>query len=194
MSIESGRGSNLRTFGITYLSSCTTFRFLIGRSVSARKSLETLMMPGLLTCQLEEVVDGVNGWLFEVREVAEDRAESILDEVERAAEIEEVEELFRDYLLPEGEAMLSVIHTMDPPGVGARDLRECILLQFNRLQEGDSLAYRLVSDHFEDFLHHKWNEIARTLGISPREIQDAADEVAKLDPKPGLRHAPDDDT
>lgn len=149
---------------------------------------------GLLSCPLEEVVYGVNGWLFDIREVAENRAESILDEVERAAEIEEVEELFRDYLIPEGEAMLSVIQGMDPPGVGARDLRECILLQFNRLQEGDSLAYRLVSDHFEDFLHHKWHEIARTLGVSPREVQDAADEVAKLDPKPGLRHAPDDDT
>ncbi len=90
--------------------------------------------------------------------------------------------------------MLEVIQSLDPPGVGARDLRECILLQLRARGEEDSLAYLLVSEHFKDFLHHKWNEIARTLSLTPREVQDAADEVSKLDPKPGLRHAPDDDT
>ena len=149
---------------------------------------------GLLTCPLEEVIDGVNSWLSEIREVAEGRAHSISDEQERAAEIEEVEELFRDYSLTEAEAMLGVIQALDPPGVGARDLRECILLQLNNLRLQDSLAHTLVNEHFDDFLHHKWNEIARTLGVTPREVQDAADEVAKLDPKPGLRHAADDDT
>jgi RNA polymerase sigma-54 factor len=90
--------------------------------------------------------------------------------------------------------MLTVIQGMDPPGVGSRDLRECILLQLRSRGEEGSLAYRLVHDHFDDFLNHRWNEIARSLGLSAREVQDAADEVAKLDPKPGLRHAPDDET
>ena len=149
---------------------------------------------GLLTCTLEEVAYGVNDWLTEVREIAEERANAIEDEEERAEEVTEVEELFRDYTLLESEQMLSVIQGLDPPGVGARDLRECILLQLKTLGEEDSLAFALVSEHFDDFLNHKWNEIARTLGLTAREVQDAADEVAKLDPKPGLRHAPDEDT
>jgi RNA polymerase sigma-54 factor len=149
---------------------------------------------GLLTCLLEEVLDGVNGWLSDIRGVADERAHGILDEQERAAELEAVEELFHDYVLAEAEEMLGVIQTLDPPGVGARDLRECILLQLANLRAEDSLAYTLVNEHFDEFLHHKWNEIARTLGITPREVQDAADDIARLDPKPGLQHAPADDT
>ena len=149
---------------------------------------------GLLTCTLEEVVEGVNDWLSDVRQVAEARAKTIEDEEERREEIVEVEELFRDYADLEAEAMLEVIQSLDPAGVGARDVRECILLQLRIRGEEDSVAHILVRDHFEDFLNHKWNEIARTLGLTAREVQDGADEVAKLDPKPGLRHGPDEDT
>jgi RNA polymerase sigma-54 factor len=78
---------------------------------------------------------------------------------------------------------------MDPAGVGARDLRECILLQLRRLELEDSTAFRIVHDYFDDLLNHRWNEIARALGLNAKEVQDAADEVARLDPKPGLRHS-----
>ena len=149
---------------------------------------------GLLTCTLEDVVGGVNDWLSDVRQIAEKRAKAIEDKEERGEEIAEVEGLFRDYTDLEAEAMLEVIQSLDPPGVGARDLQECILLQLRTRGEEDSVAYTLVRDHFEDFLNHKWNEIARTLGLTAREVQDGADEVAKLDPKPGLRHGPDEDT
>ena len=90
--------------------------------------------------------------------------------------------------------MLEVIQTLDPPGVAARDLRECILLQLAALGAEDSLAHTLVSNHFDDFLNRRWNELARELGVTPKAVQDAADAVAKLDPKPGLRHAPDDES
>ena len=149
---------------------------------------------GLLTCTLEDVVEGVNDWLLDVRAIAQTRANGIEDEEERQEEISEVEELFRDYSIAEAEAMLAVIQSLDPAGVGARDLRECILLQLRTRGEEETVAYQLVRDHFEDFLNHKWNEIGRTLGLSPHAVQDAADEVAKLDPKPGLRHAPDEGT
>ena len=145
---------------------------------------------GLLVCSLEEVVEGVNDWLRDVRGVALERAEALEDEDEREEELLEVEELFRDYSLEEAEGMLEKIQEMDPPGVGARDLRECILLQLEHRGERDSLAYTLVHDHFEELLHHKWSEIGRSLGLSARAVQDAADQVAELDPKPGLRHAP----
>jgi RNA polymerase sigma-54 factor len=148
---------------------------------------------GFLCCDLEEVVRGANEWLEEIRGVALERARAIEDDEERTEELAEVDELFRPYELEEAEDMLAVVQRMDPAGIGARDIRECILLQLDREEREDTLAYTLVHDHFESFLNHRWTEIARGLGIPAREVQDAADEVARLDPKPGLRHQPDED-
>lgn len=148
---------------------------------------------GFLVCPLEEVTEGTNRWLEEVRTLADLRARAIEDPEEREAEIEEVALLFRPYELSEAESMLGVIQKMDPPGVGARNLKECILLQLSRRSEEGDLAYRLVQDHFEDFLNHRWNEVARKLCVSPGDVQEAADRVARLDPKPGLRYGPQED-
>jgi RNA polymerase sigma-54 factor len=56
-----------------------------------------------------------------------------------------------------------------------------------------SLAVALVEEHFLDLASHRWTDIAKARGITPVEVQDAADEIAKLDPKPGLRHSSDPD-
>ena len=114
------------------------------------------------------------------------------------------------YGVPEAERMLRVIQGFDPPGIGARDLRECILLQLRdgvvqdlvkETGEGEppqseveerlaaSLAYRIVDQYFDQLINHRWSEISKELSITPRDVQDAADEVAKLDPKPGLKYA-----
>lgn len=149
---------------------------------------------GLLSCPLDAVLSGLNEWLVDVRKVAEERAREIEDADERAQEELEVDELFRDCTMEEAEALLAVIQRMDPAGVGARDLRECILLQLRRLELEDSTAFRIVHDHFEDLLNHRWNEIARALSLNAKEVQDAADDVARLDPKPGLRHSGEEET
>ncbi|MEQ1855298.1 MAG: RNA polymerase factor sigma-54 [Longimicrobiales bacterium] len=146
---------------------------------------------GMLACELAEAVRGVNAWLDEVRPTAVRNAEEIANDDERQAELDEIEALFQPYTLVEAERMLGVIQALDPPGVGARDVRESILLQLTQLGEGDSVAYRIVSDHFESLFNHRWNDIARALGISPKEVQDAADEISHLDPKPGLKYAVD---
>ncbi len=148
---------------------------------------------GFLCCDLDEVVEGANRWLDEVRDIALSRAREIEDDEARAEELAELEALFRPYEIPEAEAMLAVIQSMDPAGVGARDIRESILLQLRREGSEETLAYTLVHDHFDDLLNHRWTEIARGLGIPPRAVQDAADSLGHLDPKPGLQHAPDDD-
>jgi RNA polymerase sigma-54 factor len=84
--------------------------------------------------------------------------------------------------------MLAIIQDLDPPGVGARDLRECLLLQLRAVGRADGLAYRLVAEAFDELIGHRWSELAKRFGISPQAVQAAADEVAKLDPKPGLRY------
>jgi RNA polymerase sigma-54 factor len=146
---------------------------------------------GALSCSLEEVLSGVNGWLDEVREVARDRLDGIEDDGEREEEEVAFESLFRPYEMEEAEAMLEVIQSFDPPGVAARDLRESILIQLRRKEMEDSLPAILVREHFEDLINHRWADIAKLRGLTPIVVQDAADEIAKLDPKPGLRHSSD---
>ncbi len=124
---------------------------------------------GYLACPLEEIQRGVNELL--VREADE-----------RDADVAP----FSD---AEMQTMLKIIQDLDPPGVGARDLRECLMLQLRAAGHRDSMAYRLVEESFEDLISHRWSELSKRFGISAQEVQNAADEIAKLDPKPGLRYS-----
>jgi RNA polymerase sigma-54 factor len=87
------------------------------------------------------------------------------------------------------EEVLGVIRTFDPPGVGAADLRESLLIQLDHIGLSGSLAARLVSEHLDDLLEKRYREIARTLRKTVTEIQAAADIVAGLDPRPGTRYS-----
>jgi len=146
---------------------------------------------GMLACDLEEVVRGVNEWLDDVRPISIERAQEIDDEDERQAELDEIEELFRPYATVEAERMLKVIQALDPPGVGARDVRESILIQLEQQGDDEGLTYRIVGEQFEALINHRWNDIARDLGITPKEVQSAADTISHLDPKPGLKYSVD---
>ncbi|GIW51103.1 MAG: RNA polymerase sigma-54 factor [Gemmatimonadales bacterium] len=121
---------------------------------------------GYLQATLEEVVSGAN----------------------RALEASgSAEEFGGPFSLEEAEELLRIIQQLDPPGVAARDLRECLLIQLRELGEQDSLAYRLVDEAFDDLIAHRWSDLAKRYGVSSKEVQEAADQLAKLDPKPGLR-------
>jgi RNA polymerase sigma-54 factor len=143
---------------------------------------------GYLTCTLHDIVDSLNDFVRESGEWGSTRG----------------------YTLEEVEGMLRVVQGFDPPGIAARDLRECILLQLrdsvvqelvHETGEGDppldeirrrmeeSLAFRIVDQYFDQLINHRWSEISKELSITPRDVQNAADEVAKLDPKPGLKYA-----
>jgi RNA polymerase sigma-54 factor len=116
--------------------------------------------------------------------------EALNDLVLRAAEDQEVdEEDLPVYTIEEGEAMLRVVQNLDPPGIAARDLRECLMLQLREAGLEQSVPFRLVRDCFEELVSHRWSEISKRFGISPADVQSAADEIAKLDPKPGLRYS-----
>ncbi len=97
------------------------------------------------------------------------------------------------YSPAEAEEMLAIIQRLDPPGVGARDLRECLLIQLGEQADTESLTYRLVHDAFPDLIAHRWNDLAKRFGVEPAGVQAAADELARLDPKPGLKHASQSD-
>jgi RNA polymerase sigma-54 factor len=147
---------------------------------------------GQLVCDVEEVVQGANDWLDDVRGVAVERAEE-LPEPDRSEELTEIQEVYRAYEIEEGEEILELIQGFDPPGVGARDLRESILIQMRREEMEDTLAFDIVDEHFDDLINHRWSDIGKALGIGAKEVQDAADQISHLDPKPGLKHTPEDE-
>ena len=97
------------------------------------------------------------------------------------------------YTLQEAEEMLTVIQRLDPSGTGARDLRECLLIQLVELADTSSLTYRLVAEAFPDLIAHRWNDLAKRFGVEPGAVQTAADQLSRLDPKPGLKYSQQSD-
>jgi RNA polymerase sigma-54 factor len=150
---------------------------------------------GYLHATLEEIVAGAN----EALEMARlERADRDGGEPESGPEPGPepgtgTSDEARPFTGEEAETLLAIIQRLDPPGIGARDLRECLLLQLRELGQGDSLAGRLVNEAFDDLIAHRWSDLAKRYGLEPKAVQQAADALAKLDPKPGLRFARSDD-
>ncbi|MEW5762362.1 MAG: RNA polymerase factor sigma-54 [Bacillota bacterium] len=88
---------------------------------------------------------------------------------------------------------VTLIQTFDPPGVGARDLAECLLLQLQDRGVRDPLVERIVREHLEDLGRGRWQKIARLAGVRVRQVRQAAALIKTLDPKPGRSFASHDD-
>jgi RNA polymerase sigma-54 factor len=82
-------------------------------------------------------------------------------------------------------AALAKVQALDPPGVAARDLRECLLLQLDALGLQDPLVRRLVDQHLPQLEKRDLRGIARDLGVTLEAVGAAADVVAQLEPRPG---------
>jgi len=141
---------------------------------------------GYLTASLEEILGSVNE-LVAGHVTAGGEAED--EDADADASPARPESEAALYTMAEAEEMLAVIQRLDPPGIGARDLRECLLIQLGDQADTGSLTYRLVHDAFPDLIAHRWNDLAKRFGVEPAAVQAAADELARLDPKPGLKHA-----
>ena len=151
---------------------------------------------GTLTCELTEVVIGINAWLEDVRSVAQKEVDALensgKDQREDRREAQaELDLLFQPYQMHEAEEMLQSVQGFDPPGVAARDLRESILIQLRQLGRTDSLTYEIAERFFDELVSHRWADVAREMSVKPVEVQTVADEIAKLDPKPGMKYSPD---
>jgi RNA polymerase sigma-54 factor len=93
-----------------------------------------------------------------------------------------------DLTIEEVQAVLHRIQSLDPPGVGARDLRECLLIQLRQLPEPDrtrDLAMRVCERHFEALSKGKWEQIRRALHLSTGEAAEIAALIRSLHPRPG---------
>lgn len=88
----------------------------------------------------------------------------------------------------EVETVLKLVQELDPAGIGARDLRECLLLQIERKQEGNITLYtakKILQDHFEEFTKKHYDKIQKKLEIENEDLKQAIDAIIKLNPKPG---------
>lgn len=112
------------------------------------------------------------------------RLESIVDDVAFALNIKTDE--------PELIGILRIIQELDPPGVGARNLQECLILQIeakdleNRVIQ---LAHKILRDFFPEFTRKHYDKILARLNIKDEQLKEALDEILKLNPKPGSAYS-----
>src|ERR1041385_5448317 len=106
-----------------------------------------------------------------------------------------VEELAGSTGVPQDKflGVLKVIQSFDPAGVGARDLRECLLLQLERSGQRSTLEYRIVDEFMDALGKRRIPEIARGTGQSVDDVQGALEPIARLEPRPGRAYLPDND-
>ena len=141
--------------------------------VLAEEFIGNIDEDGYLKASIEQITNGVNEMVKEAAEQQEN-----LDDDDLPL-----------YSVEESAEMLATIQGLDPAGVGARDLRECLMLQLKEAGLEHSVPYRLVRDCFDELINHRWSEISKRFGISPSDVQKAADEIQKLDPKPGSKYS-----
>lgn len=90
------------------------------------------------------------------------------------------------------ERLLDVIHDLEPAGIGARNLRECLLLQMGQLPMNTParrLARRILTDYFDEFVKKHYEKLISRLQVSEEEFRDAIAEIRRLTPKPGNLYA-----
>jgi RNA polymerase sigma-54 factor len=101
-----------------------------------------------------------------------------------------------DSRVAEGEmnTALKNVQSLDPSGVGARNVAECLLLQLHAIadEEERELARRILTEHLDRLAQREVGPLARTLGATPASIENVCERIRQLDPRPGLRFAPPD--
>jgi RNA polymerase sigma-54 factor len=89
----------------------------------------------------------------------------------------------------EVETAVKAVQSLDPIGVGARDLRECLLLQLEFLELDAPLVEIIVRDHWDEFMQRKFVSLAKTLGIDLKSLEGIVEIIKHLDPKPGRKYS-----
>ena len=87
------------------------------------------------------------------------------------------------------EKAIAVIQSLDPIGVGARDLRECLLLQLQFLEVDNTMVESIVRDHWDLFMQRHFVQISKALGIDMKTLEGVVEIIKHLDPKPGRKYS-----
>ncbi|WP_297428156.1 RNA polymerase factor sigma-54 [Clostridium sp.] len=97
-----------------------------------------------------------------------------------------IEELSEELKIPEEvvEKALKIVQTLEPYGIGARNIKECLLIQSLKLNILDNIIEKIILNHLENVAENKYEIVAKDLNITPREAQRYGDLIKKLEPKP----------
>src|SRR5207342_2311888 len=157
------------------------------REISARPSFEKfLSSPAGLTDHLNWQLS-VTICSESVREIVENIIGNLDENGYLTASTEELAQNGK-YTQDDLDDALAVVQDFDPIGVGARDLRECLLLQLKAFDPQNTLAQQIVSDHLRQVQSNQIKEIARALNRPMDIIKHSIESIKKLDPLPGLRY------
>src|ERR1700704_2667784 len=121
----------------------------------------------------------------EVPEAQREAAELIIGNIDELGFLQSsLEEISQNtkHTLEELQQTLDLVQTFHPVGVGAHDLRDCLLIQLRRLGKQGSLEYQIVSEFLEDLGRRRFPEVARRLGVPVEQVQKAANFISTLDP------------
>lgn len=80
---------------------------------------------------------------------------------------------------------LTLLQQLDPPGIGARNLQECLMLQTERREDAPDIAYLVLEESFDDLINRKWGAISKRYAVSMENIQAVFDFIQHLNPSPG---------
>lgn len=93
------------------------------------------------------------------------------------------------YTAEEVETAIQAVQSLDPIGVGARDLRECLLLQLGFLEVDAPLVEIIIRDHWDEFMQRKFVPLSKILGIDMKTLEGIVEIIKHLDPKPGRKYS-----
>jgi RNA polymerase sigma-54 factor len=122
-----------------------------------------------------------------VREIADEIVGNLDENGYLSATLEEIAQT-GNYSMEDVEEALAMVQEFDPPGVGARDLPECLLLQIKVLDPQNALAQQIITGHLKLLQNNQLKEVARELNRPIELVKRAVDVIKRLDPKPGLRY------
>ncbi len=142
----------------------------------------------------ETLIEHLNKQLYfkELTEIEEEIATKILDEIDDDGYLKMSVEEIAEYIsvdLETVEKVLAIIQTLEPCGVAARDLAECIIIQLKTKGLFTEELDKIINDMFDDFANKRIVKIAKNMSMTPKEVQTKCCDIVKtLDPKPGRNY------
>lgn len=189
-----GRLENLGDGFRDYMDQAGPFRSRVPSDEPDRK-LEALKNTAAPPQSLHEYLS--DQWrLVEAGEAVKKAGDMIIDYIDNRGYLTvRLEQLYNkdraDFTVEDLKQALELVQKLEPPGVGARDLKECLLIQMAQSSEDMSFESRLIAEHMEELLDNHLPEIARKMNCSIEAINRAIERLSKLDTSPGLQIGPD---
>ncbi len=91
----------------------------------------------------------------------------------------------QDVTIEQAEEALSIIHLLEPPGVGARDIKECLVIQLDPEDPDYEFLRTLIQEHFEDIAKNRYPRVTKSMGCTMDELKAGVEKIARLNPIPG---------